>query len=124
MPTVPPRRLTRRSFLAFGAAGLVSLPGWRFAPAAGAKKAKAKSVLVIFEQGGVSQMDTWDPKPDAVAEHRTPFKSIPTAVPGLHFSELLTKTAAHVKKLTVVRCMNQTKPGIGNSHPKGSQYIF
>ena len=115
--------VSRRSFLAFGAAGLVSLPGWRPAVAAG-RKAPAKSVLVIFEQGGVSHMDTFDPKPDAPAEHRSPFKTISTAVPGLRFTELLTKTAEHADKLAVVRCMTQPKPGIGNSHPKGSQYVF
>jgi hypothetical protein len=114
---------SRRSFLAFGAAGLVSLPQWRPAVAAG-KKSFVKSVLVIFEQGGVSQMDTFDPKPDAPSEHRTPFKTIPTNVPGIQFTELLTKTARHADKMTIVRCMTQPKPGIGNSHPKGSQYIF
>ncbi len=114
---------TRRSFLALGAMGLVSLPSYRPAFAAG-KKARAKSVLVIFEQGGVSHMDTFDPKPDAPAEHRTPFKTIDTVVPGMRFTELLAKTAVHADKLTVVRCMTQPKPGIGNSHPKGSQYVF
>ncbi|WP_020468818.1 DUF1501 domain-containing protein [Zavarzinella formosa] len=111
--------LSRRSFISLGAAGLAALP----ALAAG-KRAAAKSVLVIFEQGGVSHMDTFDPKPEAPAEHRTPFKTIDTNVPGIRFTELLTKTASHADKLTIVRCMTQPKPGIGNSHPKGSQYIF
>ena len=115
--------LTRRSFLGFSVCGLVGLPNWQPVLAAG-KKVSARSVLVIFEQGGVSHVDTFDPKPDAPAEHRTPFKIIDTAVPGMHFTELLTRTAALAKKFTVVRCMTQPKPGIGNSHPKGSQYIF
>ena len=42
----------------------------------------------------------------------------------MRFTNLLTRTAAHADKLTVVRCMTQPKPGIGNSHPKGSQYVF
>lgn len=116
------RRLSRRSFVALGACGLNSLVGEFKAYAS--SRARAKSVLVIFEQGGMSQMDTWDPKPDAVAEHASPFKPIATSVPGMRFTELLTKTAAHAKKLTVVRCMTQPTPGIGNSHPKGSQYIY
>ncbi len=115
--------VNRRNFLSLSACGLLSLPEWRPAFAAG-KKAAAKSVLVIFEQGGVSHMDTFDPKPDAPAEHRTPFETINTVVPGMRFTNLLTKTAAHANKLSVVRCMTQPKPGIGNSHPKGSQYIF
>ena len=115
--------VTRRSFVALGTCGLLSLPGWRPALAAG-KRARARSVLVLFEQGGVSQMDTFDPKPDAPAEHRTPFGTIETAAPGMRFTSLLTRTAAHADKLTVVRCMTQPKPGIGNSHPLGSQYVF
>jgi hypothetical protein len=35
------------------------------------RAARAKQVLVVYEEGGISQMDTWDPKPDASAEHRT-----------------------------------------------------
>ncbi|MCE9566905.1 MAG: DUF1501 domain-containing protein [Planctomycetes bacterium] len=115
--------VNRRNFLSLSAAGLLSLPKWQPAFAAG-KKASAKSILVIFEQGGVSHMDTFDPKPEAPAEHRTPFETINTVVPGMRFTELLTRTAKHANKLSVVRCMTQPKPGIGNSHPKGSQYIF
>lgn len=87
-------------------------------------KAQAKRALIIFEQGGVSQMDTWDPKPDANAIHRSPFKTIKTSVPGMNFTELLSKTAKVADKLSVVRCMYQKKASIGNSHPLGSQYIF
>ena len=53
---------SRRSFLAFSACGLLSVPRWQPAFAAG-KTARAKSVLVLFEQGGVSHMDTFDYKP-------------------------------------------------------------
>lgn len=89
-----------------------------------ARRAQAQSCLVIFEQGGVSQIDTWDPKPRANPVHRSPFKTISTSVPGMQFTELLSKTASVADKLTVVRCMRQPKPNIGNSHPLGSQYIF
>ena len=123
MPLNHPPGPTRRNFLALGVMGLSAFSLPRPVLAAG-KKPAAKSVLVIFEQGGVSHMDTFDPKPDAPAEHRTPFKTIDTNIRGMRFTELLTKTAAHADKLSVVRCMTQPKPGIGNSHPKGSQYIF
>lgn len=118
-----PALTSRRSFLALSACGLLSVPRWQPALAAG-KAARAKSVLVLFEQGGVSHMDTFDPKPDAPAEHRTPFDTIDTAARGMRFTKLLERTAKHADKLTVVRCMTQPKPGIGNSHPKGSQYVF
>jgi len=121
-------RIARRSFLQLGMLGAASSlirPGRAFAAGEkGRRPPRAKNVLVVFEQGGVSQMDTFDPKPDAVAEHRSPFKTIDTVVPGLRFTELLSKTAKVADKLTVVRCMNQPTPGIGNSHPKGSRYVF
>ena len=69
-------------------------------------------------------MDTWDPKPELPAEHRSPFKPVATNVAGVRFTELLKQTSRHADKLTVIRCMTQPTPGIGNSHPKGSQYIF
>lgn len=120
--------MPRRSFLGLGLGGvLTALTGLQGASATvrtAAGSGKAKRVLVIFEQGGVSHIDTFDPKPEAPVEHRSPFKTIDTNVPGMQFTELLTKTARVADKLSVVRCMTQPTPGIGNSHPKGSQYIF
>lgn len=115
--------LRRRTFVGLGAAGLVSVSGWGLAATPG-RAARARQVLVLFEQGGVSQMDTWDPKPEMAIEHASPHKPIPTAVPGIFVTELLSKTATHIDKLAIVRCMIQPTPGIGNSHPKGSQYIL
>ena len=47
----------------------------------GAIPGMAKRVLVIYEQGGLSHMDTWDPKPDAPVDHRSPHRPIATSVP-------------------------------------------
>lgn len=119
--------LPRRSFLGIGLGGLLTSMTGIDASAdqpKSQKSGKAKRVLVIFEQGGVSQMDTWDPKPDMPVEHKSPFKTIKTNVEGIYFTELLSKTAKIANRLTIVRCMTQPTPGIGNSHPKGSQYIF
>lgn len=119
--------IARRNFIGIGLGGLVSALLGMEANAVqnpGKKSAHAKRVLVIFEQGGVSHIDTWDPKPDAPAEHRSPFKPIKTRADGMIFTELLSKTARIADKLTIVRCMTQPTPGIGNSHPKGSQYVF
>jgi hypothetical protein len=119
--------LRRRSFLGVGLGGALSaLTGLPAAAVTSAnrKGGRAKQVLVLFEQGGVSHVDTWDPKPDTPAEHRSPFQAIMTKADGVQYTELLTKTAAVADRLTVVRCMTQPTPGIGNSHPKGSQYVF
>ena len=116
--------LTRRSFIRLGVGALCGVTALQRGLASTRNPAQAKNVLVIFEQGGMSHMDTWDPKPDLPAEHRSPFKNISTSVPGIEVTELLAKTSKHADKLTIVRCMTQPTPGIGNSHPKGSQYIF
>lgn len=116
----------RRSFLGLGLGGVLSALTGIEARAAGspAPNGRAKRVLVLFEQGGVSHIDTWDPKPDAPTEHRSPFKTIPTRADGVQFTELLSRTAAVADRLAIVRCMTQPTPGIGNSHPKGSSYVF
>lgn len=121
---MPRVSLPRRNFIGLGVCGLSALAFRQASAKQTSFDGPAKQVLVLFEQGGVSHIDTWDPKPLAPEEHRSPFKSIQTKVPGVQLTELLTKTAGHLEKLTVVRCMTQPTPGIGNSHPKGSQYIF
>ncbi len=80
------------------------------AVAGAAPKAKAKSVILLFMWGGPSHLDTWDPKPDAPAEVRGAFNSIPTAVPGLRVSEHFPKLAARAKQFTVVRSMSHSDP--------------
>src|SRR5581483_9127444 len=55
--------------------------------------ARGKSVLVVFTSGGQSQLDTWDPKPDAPEEIRGAFRTIPSALPGLRVCEHLPRLA-------------------------------
>src|SRR5262245_61528397 len=97
--------LNRRHFLGVGLLGGLStlgrLPRSLFA-ADGQRRGKAKNVLVILEQGGLSHIDTWDPKPDVLVDHRSPFKPIATRVPGIQFTELLTHTARVADKIAVV----------------------
>ena len=75
------------------------------APVATWKSNSDRSCIFIMLQGGLSQLDTWDPKPDAVPEIRGPFQHIQTATPGLNFGELLPKSAAISECLTVIRSM-------------------
>jgi uncharacterized protein (DUF1501 family) len=119
----PARPIRRREFLAAGAAGVL---GWSLpqclAQAAGDSKrpGRAKNVLVILEQGGLSHMDTWDPKPDVLAEHRSAFKPIATTVPGMQLTELLPRTAQVAHKLAVIRSMHHPRGG-ADAHPNGTQ---
>ncbi len=90
---------------------------------AGSGKPQAKNVLVILEQGGLSHIDTWDPKPEVVADHRSPYKPIATSVPGMRFTELLAETSRVAHKLTVIRSMHHPKEG-ASGHPEGTRYIL
>ena len=67
---------------------------------------RAKRVIFVFASGGQSQIDTWDPKPEAPAEVRGAFASIRTAVPGTLVCEHLPRVAALADRFTIVRSMS------------------
>jgi uncharacterized protein (DUF1501 family) len=101
---------SRRWFLQTGLAGLagLSLPDVlrcraRAAPSGGAAR---KAVILIWLSGGPSQLDTWDPKPDASNEVRGPFGSIATRVPGVRISEHLPLQARIMDRLALVRSVD------------------
>ncbi|HEX3150628.1 MAG TPA: DUF1501 domain-containing protein [Gemmataceae bacterium] len=122
MPSAQPP--SRRDLFRIGMTGVLGLPlPSLLAAAEKARPGRARNVLVILEQGGLSHIDTWDPKPNAVAEHRSAYKPIATKVPGLRFTELLTETAKVADKLTVVRSMHHPKAG-ASGHPEGTQYML
>ena len=123
-----PLLATRRHLLRTGAAGALglSLPqllSLQAHAASSRRPAAAKRVLVVLEQGGLSHMDTWDPKPDAIAEHRSPHRPISTTVSGMQFTSLLPHTARIAHRLAVVRSMHHAKAG-ANAHPNGTQYAL
>jgi hypothetical protein len=62
-----------------------------------------RSVIFVFQQGGPSQFETFDPKPDAPQAIRTLTGTIPTSLPGVRFGETMTRLARLADKLTVVR---------------------
>jgi hypothetical protein len=84
------------------------------------RPARARNVLVILEQGGLSHIDTFDPKPLLPAEHRSPFKPIATCVPGIRFTELLTRTSRQADKLVLIHSMSHSV----NDHPGGTAYML
>ncbi len=103
---------SRRWFLQTGMAGVagLSLPGLlaaREKMTAGAAAAKSKKAVILFWlSGGPSQIDMWDPKPDAPVEIRSPFATMPTKLSGVQFTEHLPRQAAIADKLTIVRSMD------------------
>src|SRR5438105_1395616 len=73
--------------------------------AAGPGFGRAKSVIVVFTSGGQSQLDTWDPKPEAPEEVRGVFGTVATAVPGLRVCEHMPRLAKLADRYAVVRTM-------------------
>jgi len=120
-------QFSRRQLLRLGSASILGLSFPHLlalqARAGTTNRAKAKNVIVILEQGGLSHIDTWDPKPEVVAEHRSAYKPIATKVAGMQFTELLPQTAKIADKLAVVRSMHHTKAG-ADGHPLGTKYVL
>lgn len=96
----------RRAFLGGSVLGAAGLGQFLTARPAIASQVRARSrrVLNIFLHGGVSQLETWDPKPNT--DTGGPFRAIPTTVPGLHISELLPFTAQQMHRLSIVRSLD------------------
>ncbi|HEY2908929.1 MAG TPA: DUF1501 domain-containing protein, partial [Gemmataceae bacterium] len=103
--------MSRRGFL--GAAAALGAAGFANPTHAKALAKSQKRVLVIFLSGGVSQLETWDPKPNT--ETGGPFAAIATSVPGTHICELLPHTAKQMHRIALVRGLNSQNPdhGIG-----------
>ena len=75
---------------------------------------RAKSVIMLFLQGGPSHIDIWDPKPDAPSNIRGEFKPIKTNIPGIRLSETMPKLAQSMDKCTLIRSMSYTPKGLFN----------
>jgi hypothetical protein len=116
--TVIQAALTRRVFLAAGGVGFAGLHlpallgGDRPKPASN----RAHSTILFWLSGGASHIDTWDLKPDAPAEFRGPFRSVPTSAPGLQFCEHLPRLGRVAHHLAVVRSLGHMGRGTGDHH--------
>ena len=116
--------VTRRSCLKLGLAGLFGgtfVEGLRLqglAAESSGMKVEAKSVILVWLDGGPTHYETFDPKPEAPSEVRGEFDPIATKIPGVQFSEHMTKLAAIADKLCIIRsiCHNQGNHGAGNHY--------
>jgi hypothetical protein len=100
---------SRRWFLQTGLAGLAGLGlAQRLGLSAQAASASPdkKAVILFWLSGGPSHIDTWDPKPDAPAEIRGPYRTISTKVPGIQVCEHLPLQARIMDKLTIIRSVD------------------
>ena len=75
---------------------------------------KAKSVILVYLQGGPSHLDLWDPKDNVPDDVRSVFKAIPTKLPGVQVTELMPKLAQVLDKTTLIRSMSYSPNGLFN----------
>jgi hypothetical protein len=75
---------------------------------------KAKSVILLYLQGGPSHLDLWDPKDNVPDNVRSVFKAIDTKTSGVKVTELMPKFAQVTDKVTLIRSMSYTPVGLFN----------
>ena len=128
--------VSRRSLLgtmaaAAAAAGTVGLSCAPEELVAETLKANRKQVLFIWLDGAMSQLESWDPKPNT--EFGGPFRAIQSSIPGVQVSELLPHTAQQMKHLSLVRNLHTrfedhsravTPVQQGDPKNRGVQYPF
>ena len=115
---------SRRDILRVGGAGMLGLSlGSMFQLQAQANQAgqrggpgwgKAKSVIMLYLQGGPSHLDLWDPKENAPENVRSTYPNISTKIPGVQFTEVLPKLAEVNDRFTLIRSMGYTPYGLFN----------
>jgi len=76
---------------------------------------KARSCIVFFAWGGMSQLETFDPKPLAASDVRGEYQPIQTAVPGIHIGEYMPRLAQQTHRLAIVRSVHHREAGHRNA---------
>jgi hypothetical protein len=121
-----PNEITRRDLLRVGGSAMlgVSLAQLLGLPRAAASApaalrsprgfGAAKSVIMVYLQGGPSHLDLWDPKENVPDNVRSVFKPISTCLPGVQFTELLPKLAQTIDRATLIRSMSYEPVGLFN----------
>jgi uncharacterized protein (DUF1501 family) len=123
--TCDPRlNLSRRDLIRVGGSGLLGITlGGLFSLQAQAKNSgvqggpgwgKAKSIIMVYLQGGPSHIDLWDPKENVPDNVRSVFNPISTKLPGVKLTEILPKLANVIDKTTLIRAMSYTPNGLFN----------
>jgi hypothetical protein len=119
----PEHTFARRQFMgslaAIGASACAGGLGIFSTPAIAEQlKSDQKRIVVFNMAGGLSQLESWDPK--AGTATGGPFRAIPTSVPGIHISELLPDTAKQMHHLCLVRGVNTSE----DDHGKGAYMMM
>ena len=119
----PEHLIARRGFLggiaATAAGSMVGGLGIFSSPLVAAQLQKRQKRIVVFNMhGGLSQLESWDPKPGT--ETGGPFRSIETSVPGIRIGELLPNVARQMHRLCLVRGVNTSE----DDHGKGAYMML
>ena len=112
---------SRRDFIQVGSAALggLGMTEMLAAKAAGVNPKDTRCIFIWLD-GGPTHYETFDPKPDAPDDIRGPFKTIPTAVKGVHFSEYVPKMAKAFDKFSVIRSIAHDQ----NNHGAGNHFLM
>jgi Protein of unknown function (DUF1501) len=94
----------RDACAALAAPGTDRRPGW----------GKAKSIILLYLQGGPSHIDLWDPKENVPEKVKSAFKTINTKTPGIQVTEVLPRLSQVTDKLTFIRTMSYMPTGLFN----------
>ncbi|MDA1013560.1 MAG: DUF1501 domain-containing protein [Planctomycetota bacterium] len=99
---------TRRTAIKAGFLGCLglSLADLLRLQAEGAASRNGKSVILMWLDGGPSQLETYDPKPEAPAEYRGPWGALQTNVPGMFVSESMPLHTKHADKMAFIRSLH------------------
>jgi uncharacterized protein (DUF1501 family) len=112
--------IRRRTMLQAGSLGLLGL-GMNHVAAlqadgAAMRSGSARSVIFVFLSGGLTQHDSFDPKPDAPADIRGEFASIATQSPGVRVCEHLPLLAARSGRWGLIRSLTTPYNGHSEGH--------
>ncbi|MBL8850575.1 MAG: DUF1501 domain-containing protein [Planctomycetaceae bacterium] len=118
LPSVEPVALSRRRVLQFGALG--TLGSSLAEPSQASSSSTPKSVLFIFVNGGISQHDSFDLKPEAPSDIRGEFQPIDTATPGIQVCEHLPEFAKRSNDYALVRSIATDSSG----HEEACHMLF
>src|SRR5882757_5402537 len=106
--------LTRRDLLTVGSLGLTGLGIGKALGGSSTSElpgfGRAKACILLFLYGSPSQLETFDPKPDAPSGIRGEFGVIPTSVPGLNICDRLPLMARVMDKVALVRSVTHAYP--------------
>ena len=101
---------SRRTFLqqVLTGMGAFSIPHVaQLRAASNSPRAKDTSIILLWQDGGPSHFETFDPKPDAPAEIRGDLDPISTKLPGIQFCEVLPQLASLADRFTIIRSLRQ-----------------